>query len=76
MLLDYAKQFATDAIKTVSKRAIKKAAEATGGLIGNKMANKFTGVSENSQQNNLETVTNKHDKEIPKERYISPEKRQ
>ena len=40
------------------------------------MANKFTGVSENSQQNNLETVTNKHDKEIPKERYISPEKRQ
>ena len=23
-----------------------------------------------------ETVTNKHDKEIPKERYISPEERQ
>ena len=29
-----------------------------------------------SQQNNSETVTNEHDKEIPKERYISPEKRQ
>ena len=26
--------------------------------------------------NNLETVTNENDKEIPKERYISPEKRQ
>ena len=29
--------------------------------------------SKNSQHNNLETVSNKHDKEIPKERYISPE---
>ena len=29
--------------------------------------------SKNSQHNNLETVSNKHDKEIPKERCISPE---
>ena len=29
-----------------------------------------------SKQNNSETVTNEHDKEIPKERYISPEERQ
>ena len=29
-----------------------------------------------SQQNNSETVTNEHDKEIPKERYISTEERQ
>ena len=28
----------------------------------------------NSQQNNSDTVTNENDKEIPKERYISPEK--
>ena len=28
------------------------------------------------QQNNSEIVTNKHDKEIPKEIYISPEERQ
>ena len=28
----------------------------------------------NSQQNNSEKVTNKNDKEIPKERYISLEK--
>ena len=26
--------------------------------------------------NNLETVTNENDKEIPRERYISPEERQ
>ena len=32
--------------------------------------------SKNSQQNNLETITNENDKEIPKERYMSPEKRQ
>ena len=40
------------------------------------MANKITGVSKKSQQNNSETVTNENNKEIPKERYISPEKRQ
>ena len=33
-------------------------------------------ISKNSQQNNSEKVTNKNDKEIPKERYISPEERQ
>ena len=38
---------------------------------------KITKVSKNSLQNNSETVTNENDKEIPKEipkeRYISPE---
>ena len=33
-----------------------------------------TKVSKNSQQNNSETVANENDKEIPKQRYISPEK--
>ena len=32
-------------------------------------------VSKTSQQNNSETVTNEHNKEIPKEKYISPEER-
>ena len=50
-----------------------KAAEATGDLTGNKIADKITKVSKNSQQNNSETVINENDKEIPKERYISPE---
>ena len=39
-LLDSAKKSTTDAIKTASKRAIQKAAEATGDLIGNKIAYK------------------------------------
>ena len=34
---------------------------------------KITKVGKNLQQNNSETVTNESDKEIPKERYISPE---
>ena len=54
----------------------KKKAEATRDFIGNKIANKITGVSRNSQQNNSETVTNEHDKEIRKGRYISLEERQ
>ena len=45
-------------------------------MSGNKIANEITKVSKNSQQNNLEVVANEYDKEIPKERYISPEKKQ
>ena len=44
-------------------------------MIGNKISNKITGFLKNSQ-NNSKTVTNENDKEIPKERYISPEERQ
>ena len=47
---------ATDAFKTTQKRAIQKTAEATGHLIGNEIADKITKVSNNSQQNNSETV--------------------
>ena len=47
-ILDSAKNYTTDAIRTSSKRAIKKAAEATGDLIGNKIANKTTSVSKKS----------------------------
>ena len=43
-LLDSAKKSTTDVIKTASKRAIQKTAEATGGLIGNKIADKITSV--------------------------------
>ena len=42
-------------------------------LIGNKFANKITKLSKNLQQNNSETITNENSKEIPKERYISPD---
>ena len=62
----------------------KKIAEATGDLIVNKTADvvaksydsKITKVLRRSPQNNSETTTNDHDKEIPKERYVSPEQRQ
>ena len=40
-------------------------------MIGNKIANRITKFQKKS-----ETVANEHDKEIPKERYISPEERQ
>ena len=44
-LLDHAKQSATDAHKTTSKRAIEKTAEATGHLVGNKTADRIMKVS-------------------------------
>ena len=78
-LLDHAKKSDTDALKTSSKRIIQKTAEATGDLIGNKIAGavaerydgKITKVSKNSQQNNSETVTNNHDNEyLKKDIYL------
>ena len=47
-LLDSAKKSTTDAIKTASKRAIQKTAEATGDLIGNEISDKITSVSKKS----------------------------
>ena len=82
-LLDSAKRLTRDAIKTASKRAIQKKAEATGDLIGNKIADKITSVSKKPamelhskelSNNNI----NETDAEITthKKRYISPEERQ
>ena len=80
--LDHAKQSATDATESSSKRIIQKTAETTGDLTGNRIVKavakrddaKITKVSKNSQQNNLEIVPNENDKERPKERCMSPEK--
>ena len=44
-LIDTAKTSTTDAIKTASKRAVQKTAEATGDLIGNEIADKITSMS-------------------------------
>ena len=73
-LLDSVRKSTTDAVKTASKRAIQKIAEATDDLIGNKIADKITSVSEKPKkpQNNEAN----DESEAPKERYISPEKRQ
>ena len=75
-LFNNAKKSATDALKTLLKKVIQKAAEATIDLIGSKIANKITNVSKNSQQYNSEIDIIEHDKEIPKERYVFPEERQ
>ena len=73
-LVDTAKKSATDAIKTASKRAIQKTAEASGDLVGNKIADKITSASKKSH--NEEIQSNEVNNEIPKERCISPKERQ
>ena len=66
-----------DAIKTVSKRAIQKTTEATGNLIGNKIADKITRVSKKSSTELHSKNDNVYSEiEKPKKRYISPEERQ
>ena len=58
-------------LKLLQKEQLKKAAEATGYLIRNKIFDKITRVSKTSQKNNPET----NEEEIRRERYIeiSPE---
>ena len=73
-LVDTAKKSATDVIKTASIRATQKTAEATGDLVGNKIADKITSASKKSR--NEEIQSNKFNNEIPKKRYISPKERQ
>ena len=68
-----------DAIITAPKRAIQKPVEATGDLIGNKIADKMRSISKKSPkqlQNDEIEVGRDSLKDIPKKRYISPEERQ
>ena len=77
--LDNAKKSTTDTIKTASKREIQKTAEATGNLIGNKIADKITSVWKCPKEfhpNESHLKTDENETDIPKERYISPVKRQ
>ena len=78
--IDHANQSMEDALKTAAERIIqkkkKKIAGAIGYLVGNAIADRITEVSKTSQHENLEIVTNEHDKEISKERYIFPKERQ
>ena len=55
-------------LKLLQKDSFKKTAEATGDLVGDKIANRITKVSKNPKQKNSETVTNEHNKEITKEK--------
>ena len=76
-LLDSTKKSTTDAIKTISKIAIQKSAEATGDLIDNKIADKITSVSKKPNNNNDDDDDDYDDYEdveitSHKKRYISP----
>ena len=77
-LLDSAKRSTTDSITTASKRAIQKIAEATGDLIGNKIAGKITSVLKKPVKELPNNETKEEDVEITthKKRYIYPEERQ
>ena len=75
-LLDIAKKSTTDAIKTASKRAIKKTAEATGDLIGNRIADEITSISKKSSSNNNNDGDDGVELTTHEKRYISPEERQ
>ena len=74
--LDHAKPSATVEFKTNSKKVIQKTAEATSDLISNKVANRMKNIFRSSPENDSETITNEHHKEIPKEKYIYPEEKQ
>ena len=72
-IFNTARKSATNAIKTTSKRAVQKTAEATGDLISNKIADKITCISKksvkelpNNDQEGAKITTHK-------KRYISPE---
>ena len=77
----YGKKLTDAAIKTgkdfatiAGKKIVHKTAEATGDLVGNKIADKITSASKKSQ--NEEIQSNEVNNEIPKVRYISPKERQ
>ena len=63
-LIDTATKTRIAAAKTASKRVVQKTAEATGDLIGNKIADTITSISKTKEK------TNK-----PEEIYIPPEKK-
>ena len=77
-LLIALKNIQQDAIKTTSKRVIQKTAEATGDLMGSKIADKITSISNKTSTKELHNNDKtEEDVEIatPKKRYISPEER-
>ena len=71
---DSAKKSVADAIKIGSKRAIQKRGEVTGNLIGNKIIERITSASKSSKKLHLQNDLDEAD--IPKERFITWEKRQ
>ena len=78
-LLGNAKKSTADAIKTGSKRAIQKTAEAAFDLIGTKIADKIASVSKKSAMELCNNDEEKEEEEAEittyKKGYISPEER-
>ena len=73
--MDHDKQSATHAFKTVSKIAIEKTAEATCDLIGNRIADLVAkSYVDKLQVLHCKVIQRLLHKQIPKGRYISPEK--
>ena len=73
-LTDKAIKTGKDFATTAGKKIVRKSAEASGDLIGNKIADKITSLSKKLQ--NEEIQSTEVNNEIPKERYISPKERQ
>ena len=63
-------------LKLPQNKTFKKAAKATGDLIGNKITNEITKFSKASKQNNAETVAHEYDNETFEKKYVSSEERQ
>ena len=64
-LMDAATKTGIDAAKAASKRVVQKTAEATGDLIGNKLADKITSIDnpkEKEKTNNVEEIYNSSEK--------------
>ena len=73
--VDTATKSATDEIKTASKRAIQKTAEATGDFVGNKIADEITSLSKKFTKK-LPTIDEDVELTTHKKIGISPEGRQ
>ena len=65
--MDNATKTGIDAAKTPSKRVVQKTAEATGDLIGNKIADKITSIGKPKEKEKTKEI---------KEIYVPQEKRQ
>ena len=76
--VDSAKKSTTDAIKIASKTAIQKTAEATGDLIGNKIADKKISISKKpaKELHNIDETEEDGETTTHKKRCVSPEERQ
>ena len=77
---DHATQSTPDPHKSISKEVTQEIAEVTDDLVGNKISDKITWVLKCSLQSSSEAIERETenislDREIPKQRHISPQKR-